>query len=695
MDNKDQLNQKPGEGETPRVENSLPEDKLNDQKKVESEKEVVPSIETSEDSPPKEVEKSSQKEGSDIEKDEGSEELSSTIVEISEYEASQGYRLDADFRDESGDEEDEGEDNEEDEPVDEQTTLEELSGLTRAELADNLGELVKESSISKIKNQVALIKVVFLRKNKEEKNRLYEEFLKEGGNKEEFKPVDDPIEVRFNEAFNVYKENKKLYVENQEKIKKENLELKKDILEKLRELINSEETLKKTYDEFKALQAQWKEIGMVPAGEVSNLWQSYHFLVEKFFDKVKINNELRDLDLKKNLEQKIELCERAEELLLETSIIKSFKQLQKYHEEWKEIGPVPIDKREEIWERFKNTTDNINQRRKEFYEKLHEDQEKNLLAKRALCEKIEIVLTEEPSNMREWQAKTNEINELFKLWKSIGRAPKKHNDEVWNRFRTSLNTFFDNKKEYLNSIKHEQLNNYNLKLDLCVQAENIKDSSEWKQTTQELIGLQKEWKKIGPVPKKHSDKIWKRFRAACDDFFNRKSEYFKNIHEKEEDNLNLKKELVEKVKSHKYADDKAENLKVIKDYQRQFMEVGFVPIKEKDKVNKQFREAVNEQLEQLKISAVELDVAGYRNKVDTLKEAPEGNRTLKKELGSLSNRINKLREDILLWENNIGFLANSKKADVLREEFEKKIQKAKEDLALLEAKKKYLENNTK
>jgi hypothetical protein len=429
---------------------------------------------------------------------------------------------------------------------------------------------------------------------------------------------------------------------------------------------------------------------MVPAGEVSNLWQSYHFLVEKFFDKVKINKELRDLDMKKNLELKIELCEKTEELLLETSIIKSFKLLQQYHQEWKDIGPVPQEQNDEIWERFKAATDKINERRREHYGKLQEEQEKNLLAKTDLCEKAEELLTATPATFREWQQQTNKMNELFKLWRSIGRAPKKSNNEIWDRFKGSMNTFYNNKKEFMKTIKDEQLNNYNLKVDLCVQAENMKDSTDWKKTTQELIKLQNEWKNIGPVPRKHSDKIWKRFRAACDEFFNSKSDHFSNIHEKENENLEKKKDLIERVKKQKFGEDKSKNLDILKEFQREWMNIGFVPMKEKDNVQKEFRTAIDSRLDELQISTTELSNASYATRMEAVKDSPEASRVYRKEINFLNNKISKLREDVNLWENNLGFFANSKKADLLKQEFEQKIVKAKQELAGMEAKVKYL-----
>ncbi|MCF8351639.1 MAG: DUF349 domain-containing protein, partial [Bacteroidales bacterium] len=338
----------------------------------------------------------------------------------------------------------------------------------------------------------------------------------------------------------------------------------------------------------------------------------------------------------------------------------------------------------------KMATDKINQRRREHYSKLAEQQNSNYEAKLALCEKAEEVLSRKNDTMKEWQKNTNSMNELFKVWRTIGPAPKKSNDEIWKRFKSSLNVFFENRREYFNKLKEEQLNNYNLKLDLCTQAEALQDSTDWRKTTDDLIRLQKDWKKIGPVPRKYSDKIWKRFRTANDYFFNKKSEYFAHIHEHEADNLNAKKELIQKVKDFEFGDDKNKNLNVIKDFQRQWMEIGHVPIKEKDSIQDEFRKTVDAELEKLKISAVEISTLNYKAKVDAIKEVPNSKRNLARERNYLSNRIGKLKEDVILWENNVGFLADSKKADVLKKEFNKKIEKAKQDIKIMEAKLKYL-----
>ena len=551
---------------------------------------------------------------------------------------------------------------------------------------------VKEPDVTSIKTKIALIKVAFLKINKIEKDRQLEKYIAEGGVEEDYSPPEDQLEERFKLSFSIYKQNKAKYNQEQEKLKQDNLEKKKQILEELKVLISSEETLKKTYDEFKILQGRWKEIGMVPQGEINNLWQSYHFLVEKFFDKVKINKELRDLDLKKNLESKMKLCEKTEELLLETSILKSFKQLQKYHEEWKEIGPVANDKKDEIWERFKAATDKINERRREHYAKLYEDQKNNYEAKSVLCDKAEKLITIEISSIKEWQGYTEQMNELFKIWKTIGPTPKKQNDEIWQRFKSSMNTFFTNKKEYFVEIKEQQVNNYNLKIDLCVQAEALKNNTDWKKTTREMINLQKEWKNTGPVPRKNSDKIWKRFRAACDEFFNSKSEYYANIQDHEVNNLKLKQELIQKVEDYKFGEDKKENLKVIKEFQREWMDIGHVPIKEKEKLQNEFRLAVDKHLDNLKISSTEISTLNYKTRIEAMKDSQSVKNFIFKERNFISNKISKLREDVNLWENNIGFLTDTINANILKAEFEKKINKAKQNLTNFEAKLKVLVN---
>jgi len=597
--------------------------------------------------------------------------------------------------------------------------------FSREKLVEELESLVATEDINSVKRKVGMVKMAYLRLSKAEsieeetsESETAEEAPAEDTDakpetaqetevtvevqenttgeepgepeKEEEQKPRDPLASRYRAAFKIYRKKKEEYQIALEAQKVKNLDAKNEILDQLKEVINSDEPLKKSYDEFKALQEKWREIGMVPKTEVNNLWQSYHFLVEKFFDKVKINNELRDLDLKKNLEKKVQLCESAEELLLETSIIKSFKQLQELHQEWKDTGPVPSDQTDELWTRFKNITEKINARRRDHYTRIREEQENNYNAKLALCEQVEEVVKGDIKSIKEWNTKTDSVNELLKIWKTIGPAPKATNDEIWVRFKGNLNAFFERKKEFFNKLKDQQINNYNLKLDLCNQAESIKDSEDWKETTRALIDLQKKWKTIGPVPKKYSDKVWKRFRAACDEFFNRKEEFFGHIHEHEAENLEKKRSLIERVKNQEFGTKKSENLAILKEFQREWMSIGHVPIKEKDAVQKEFRSIVDEKLEQLKINEMEISTMNFKNRIENMKDGNDANRAMYRERTQLINKISKLNDDINLWENNIGFLAESKNANLLKREFDKKIQRAKQDVALLNAKLKIL-----
>ncbi|HRS54229.1 MAG TPA: DUF349 domain-containing protein [Bacteroidales bacterium] len=545
------------------------------------------------------------------------------------------------------------------------------------------------------KKIISDIKIIITDKFKEEYNLALEKFIKEGGNAKDFVYDNLNLEQKFNQASQTYKEKRQKYLEEHETQKKHNLEVKLKMLESLKDLVNSDEPLKKIYDEFNILVAKWNEIGPVPRSEANNLWQNYHYYIEKFYEKVKINKELRDLDLRKNLERKIELCEKVEALLLEKSINKSFKLLQQYHEEWKGIGPVPSDRKDEIWERFKIATEKINERRRDYYIQFNEQQQKNYEAKRAICEKVEEILSSELNTFENYKQKTNEINEMMNLWKTIGSAPKKKNDEIWQRFKTLVNTFFENKKEFLDNLKDKQTENYNQKLQICVQAEALKNSTDWKKTTQEFIHLQNEWKKIGPIPKKQADKLWRRFRSACDEFFNNKAKYFANIENIENENLKLKQELIKKIEDYQFSENKNENLEALKNFQRQWLEIGRVPIKYKNEIQEAFRNAINKQFDKLKVNSVEASTIEFKTKIEQLKNKPGSERVLSQEKNTLQSKLIRLKNDISLWENNLGFLVNSKNADLLKEEFYKKIEKAKQEVLILEAKIKLLDNQIK
>jgi len=561
-----------------------------------------------------------------------------------------------------------------------------IEGKTKDELAAMLEEIVQEPDVTKIKDKVTAIRVRFMQLNKEDQDKEFEAFLEGGGDKEAFQHVADDAENRFNAAFGIFKANRAKQNELLDAQKVENLAQKQAILEELKQLIASEETLKKTYDDFRALQDKWKTIGQVPATENANLWNTYHFLVEKFFDKVNINRELRDLDMKKNLDAKIVLCEKAEELMDEKSMAKAFKSLQKLHEEWKEIGPVPQDKKDEIWERFKAATDKINAIRREHYAKIQEEQNANLETKTALCEKAEELLAEENATINAWQKKSEELSELFKVWKTVGSAPKKQNEDIWARFKGTMDTFFAKKKEFFASLKDKQTENLERKINLCIEAEGLQESTEWKKATERFKKMQEEWKTIGPVPKRHADKIWKRFRAACDTFFGRKAEHFGGLKEEESANLAAKQALVEEIKNFELKPSRNENMDAIKALQKRWIEIGHVPMKYKDSINSEYRNAIDALFDKMRSNQNEITTNEYKEMVELMKDDPESGDKMRREKTNLANKIQKLRDEISVLENNIGFFSNSKNSELMKAEYEKKINKAKNDLKVLEAK---------
>lgn len=579
-------------------------------------------------------------------------------------------------------------DQDEDEMVEDNADLE---GLNKLQLVEMLEELVKDADVQNIKDKVAAIRLHFNKLNKEDMDSELEKFLQGGGEAESFQHVEDPVEQRFNAAFGIFKANRAKQNEDLEKQKADNLAKKQAILDELKDIIASDDTLKKTYDDFRALQDRWKEIGPVPATENSNLWNNYHFLVEKFFDKVRIGRELRDLDMKKNLDAKIDLCEKAEELLDEKSITKAFKALQKLHEDWKEIGPVPQDKKDEIWERFKAATDKINQIRREHYTKIEEEQSGNLEAKKALCEKAEELVAEDYVSVNAWQKKSTELSEIFGVWKTVGPASKKDNEEIWQRFRSSMDTFFAKKKAFFAGLKDRQTENLERKTQLCIEAEGLMESTDWKSATEQMKKLQEEWKTIGPVPKRHADKVWKRFRAACDTFFNRKNEHFSGRRTEEEANLAAKKALLEEIKAFELGASRNENMEAIKAFQKRWIEIGYVPMKHKDNINKEYRELIDGLFDTMRKNQNEASTNEFREMMESWKDDPSANDKVRRERNTLQTRIQKLRDEIAVLENNIGFFAKSKNAELMRAEYEKKINKAKEDLKVLEDKLKIAE----
>ncbi|MCY1722217.1 DUF349 domain-containing protein [Prolixibacteraceae bacterium Z1-6] len=560
------------------------------------------------------------------------------------------------------------------------------SKYSQVELVNAMRDLLDEGNEHHIKEELETIKAVFYKNLNENIAEAKKKFIEDGGKEEEFVAEEDPYEK---DIKNLLKEFRHLRIELNKKSeheKEENLKLKYQVIEDIKGLINNEESINKTFNEFRELQRKWRDIGLVPQSKMKNLWDTYHFHVENFYDYIKINRELRDLDLKKNLEAKIKLCERAEELLVEPSIIKAFNTLQKYHEQWREIGPVPREQKDDVWERFKTATATINKKHQEFFENRKLEQKKNLEAKTALCEKVEEINIAEIQDHKDWDKKSKELVELQKVWRTIGFAPRKDNNKIYDRFRNACDRFFDAKREFYTKNKEFQQNNLQLKTDLCEQAEILKENTDWRKTTQDFINIQRKWKEIGPVPRKQSDIIWKRFRAACDSFFEKKAEHFSGIDSEHDENLKLKETLIEEVINFKSSGDVTENLNLLKDFQRRWSEIGHVPFKKKDELQSKFRDAINKLYDELNIDDEKRNMLKFRSKMSSFSESSRGQNKMRFERDKYMNKMKQLENDLVLLDNNIGFFAKSKNAESLIKDVKKKIEVTKQKIEFLKNK---------
>ena len=578
---------------------------------------------------------------------------------------------------------------EEDEVATESTRADKMASyatLTEVELINVLRELVAAEDVDSVKDDIDAIKINFFRLYRANIEAQKAAFAEAGGNLEEFKAEADPYELDLRNLLKHYQDKKSELNKRSEEIKEDNLRKKYEIIEEIKSLINNKESINKTFHDFRELQNKWREIGSVPQTKLKDLWDTYHHHVENFYDFIKINKELRDLDLKKNLEAKIEICEKSEELLVEPSIIKAFNVLQKYHEQWREVGPVPRDKKDELWERFKAATAIINKKHQDYFEGRKSEQKKNLDAKIALCEKVEEIANTEIEAHRDWDEKSKELIELQKVWRTIGFAPKKDNNKIYERFRLASDKFFDRKREFYNQNKEEQNSNLQLKTDLCLQAEALKDSTDWKKTADEFISIQKAWKEIGPVPRKYSDVIWKRFRAACDYFFENKAKHFSSIDTEQLENLRLKKELLEEVKQFSLSGDDGADLDKLKDFQRRFTDIGHVPFKEKDAIQNEFRDLINRHFDTLRVDEKRRNLMKFKNKVANNISTGKGLSKNRFEREKYMTKLKQLETDLALLDNNIGFFANTKNASALIDDVNQKIISTKEKIEFLKEK---------
>lgn len=508
-------------------------------------------------------------------------------------------------------------------------------------------------------------------------------------NKEQGESNEDSVsdeEVTFKEFYAQYKELKQKNAQEQEKAKEENYLLKLKVIEELKSLLESTEDLNTTIPAFRELQARWKSIDMVPQSKVKELWDTYQHCVEKFYDYIKINNEFRDLDFKKNLEAKTLLCEKAEALEQEGNIVIAFKELQKLHQEWKELGPVAKEHREAIWDRFKSVTSVINKKHQSFFEKLKGEQKNNLEAKILICEQAEKIASVFPDESSEWNTLSKQMEDLQEKWKTIGFAAKKDNQKIYDRFREACDKFYNSKREYYANFKNVMQNNLKRKEQLCEQAEALMNSEDWKKATDQLINLQKLWKEVGPVARKQSDIVWKRFRAACDYFFERKSAHFGKVDEGYGNNLKAKQDLIAEIRSYKLSDSKEDNTLAMREFQNRWNEIGFVPFADKEKVQQEFNAAMDAHFADIRSLDSEKKLNKFKKMVMEVKNSSKGSRGLKAEREKLMNKYRKIEQDIATLENNIGFFSKSKGADALISDVRRKVAIAKEELIHIEEK---------
>lgn len=552
--------------------------------------------------------------------------------------------------------------------------------LTKEEILNRLQALV-DAPIETVRGEVESLKQAYYKIRRNEVDELRKAFVEQGGDEKDFTASEDTQENFLKELLGSYKEKKAAYLAEEEKQKAENYEIKLQLIEQLKMLCESQDDFNKLYNEFKDIQQKWKEIKLVPEEHANELWKEYQTYSEAFYDLIKINNQFRDYDFKKNLVLKTALCEAVEKLQDEKDIISAFHQLQKLHQQWREIGPVAKELREELWGRFKAASTVINKRHQQHFENLKAKEQENLVAKTAICEEIEGIDYAALQTFKDWDEKNNEVLALQQKWRTIGFTPKKHNTKIFERFRAACDVFFTKKTEFYKSIKAEMEKNLEKKRALCEKAEALKDSTDWKGTTEKMIALQKEWKTIGQVTRRHSDSIWKRFITACDYFFDNKNKNVSSQKSEEQTNLEAKKALIEKVKTMDESLDTEEAITTLKEWIVEWNEIGHVPFKEKDKVYKAFHEAVDAQFDRLKVDQRDRRMKSYRNNVSEM--AGKGKGKLYSERDRLMRTYERMKNDLQTYENNIGFLTiSSKGGSGLVKEMERKIEKLKAEMEL-------------
>lgn len=543
------------------------------------------------------------------------------------------------------------------------------------------------------KGEIDYLKTIFYKLHFAEREADMKAYLEGGGDPANYKVLPDEDEEVFKAEMGVIKEKRaKLFFE-QEKEKQENLKKKLDIIEKIKAMVTSPEEANKSYQDFKKLQQEWKEIKLVPAEKANELWRNYQLYVEQYYDLLKLNSEAREYDFKKNLEIKTKICEAAEKLGTEEDVISAFHQLQKLHQEFRETGPVAKELREEVWARFKAASTIINKRHQQHFESLRAKEEDNLTKKTALCEKIEEIAKEEIKTAGEWEKKTKDIIAIQAEWKTIGFAPQKMNVKIFERFRAACDDFFSKKAEFFKNMKQQFAENADKKRALIEQAKALQDSTEWKSTSDKLIALQKEWKTIGMVPKKLGDKLWNEFLTACNHFFEARNSANAGTRNEERTNLEKKRGIIEQLKA--LAENAGDNIQdKVRELIDEYNAVGHVPFKEKDKLYKEYHDILDKLYKELNISTARRRLDKFKNNLKNVAE--KGADALDNERARLMRRYEAIKQEVQTYENNLGFLnASSKKGNSLIDEMNRKVQKLKDDMNLVREKIKAIDAENK
>lgn len=564
---------------------------------------------------------------------------------------------------------------------------------TKEEALNRLKELALDADNAN-KQEIDNLKQVFYKLHNADQEAEKNLFIENGGSEEEFIPSADPLEEEFKRLMSAIREQRNKVTAEVERQKEENLQVKLSIIEELKELVESPEDTNKSYIEFKKLQQQWNETKLVPQAKVNELWKNYQLYVEKFYDLLKLNNEFREYDFKKNLEIKNHLCEAAEKLADETDVVSAFHQLQKLHQEFRDTGPVAKELRDEIWNRFKAASTIINRHHQQHFEELKEAERHNLDQKTVICEIVEAIEYNELKTFNAWENKTQEVIALQNKWKTIGFAPQKMNVKIFERFRHACDDFFKKKGEFFKALKENMNANLEKKKALCEQAEALKESTDWKATADALTKLQKEWKTVGPVAKKYSDAVWKRFITACDYFFDQKNKATSSQRSVETENLEKKKAIIEKLSAMSESTDTDEANSIVRDLMKEWNSIGHVPFKDKDRLYKQYHALIDQLFERLNISASNKKLSNFRSNISNIQGS--GPQTLYREREKLVRSYENMKNELQTYENNLGFLSSSsKKGSSLLTELNRKVEKLKADLELIQQKIKLIDQSIK